>query len=246
MNVIVFGATRGIGRAVARALVERGDRVCLLGRNPEELDRSAKDLQCRGNLEVQPVTIECDLTRPEMFASALDLAGQALGKVDAVVVTAATFSTQELFEQDVDLAQQNMTVNFVNTVMFCEHVRKRLVSSGGGTLCVVSSVAGDRGRSPVVIYGAAKAGLTAYLEALDQRYFRYGLRAICIKPGFVRTAMTSGLRVPPFAGTATRVARDIVRAIDRGRTVVYTPAIWKWIMVIVRLLPRALMRRSSF
>ena len=109
-----------------------------------------------------------------------------------------------------------------------------------------SSVAGDRGRSPVVIYGAAKAGLSAYLEGLDHRYRRDGLRTVCVKPGFVRTGMTAGLRPPPFAGEADRVARDVVRAIDRGRPVVYTPAIWRWVMLVVRHLPRAVMRRVGF
>jgi short-subunit dehydrogenase len=111
---------------------------------------------------------------------------------------------------------------------------------------VFSSVSGERGRSPAMFYGAAKAGLTRYLEALDHRYHGQGLRVITVLPGFVHTAMTEGLPAPPFAGTPDAVARRVVRAIDRGTPVVYAPAIWQAVMLAVRALPRSVMRRASF
>ena len=121
-----------------------------------------------------------------------------------------------------------------------------LAAGRAGTLCVFSSVAGDRGRSPVVLYGAAKAGLSRYLEGLDHRFHRAGLRVVCVKPGFVRTGMTEGQPAPPFAGEPEGVARDVLRAIDRGAPVVYTPPIWRLVMLAVRCLPRAVMRRVGF
>jgi short-subunit dehydrogenase len=107
-------------------------------------------------------------------------------------------------------------------------------------------VAGERGRKPVVLYGAAKAGLSRYLEGLDHRYREQGLRTVCVKPGFVRTSMTEGLPAPPFAGEPDRVAPRVLRAIERGQPVVYVPAAWRWIMLVIRLLPRAVMRRVRF
>jgi short-subunit dehydrogenase len=121
-----------------------------------------------------------------------------------------------------------------------------LLARGGGTLCVWSSVAGERGRKPVILYGAAKAGLTRYLEGLDHKFRARGLRAICVKPGFVRTGMTEGLKVPPFAGEPDAVAARVVRAIERGRPVVYAPPVWAWIMLVIRLLPRFVMRKIGF
>ena len=153
-----------------------------------------------------------------------------------MVVTAALFATQDRLEAEPDFARRLLTVNFANTVVLCEDVRRRMLARGGGTLCVFSSVAGERGRKPVVIYGAAKAGLTHYLEGLDHRFHDRGLRAICVKPGFVRTGMTEDLKAPPFAGEPDAVARDVVRAIDRGAPVVYAPGIWRWIMLVIRLL----------
>ena len=162
------------------------------------------------------------------------------------MVTAAVFATQEQLETDRDLAQKLLTVDFANTVVFCEEARLKLLSRGGGTLCVFSSVAGDRGRKPVVLYGAAKAGLSAYLEGLDHRFRKDGLKTVCVKPGFVRTAMTEGLKVPPFAGEPDEVARIVLQAIDDGTPVVYAPPVWKWVMTAIKAMPRFAMRRVGF
>jgi NAD(P)-dependent dehydrogenase (short-subunit alcohol dehydrogenase family) len=239
-----LGATKGMGRALARRMAERGDALFLLGRDTGDLERSARDLEARagrGHIGVA----RCDLEEPPTFAPALDAAGAALGGLDAVVVTAGLFATQDQLEKDTVLLSRLLIADFANTVLFCEEARKRLLA-GGGTLCVFSSVAGDRGRKPVVLYGAAKAGLTRYLEGLDHRYRGQGLRVVCVKPGFVRTGMTAGLPEPPFAGDPESVAVTVLRALDRGTPVVYAPPIWRWIMQVIRLLPRAVMRRSAF
>jgi short-subunit dehydrogenase len=244
-KVAFLGATKGMGRALARLMAARGDELFLLGRDTEDLARSARDLEVRagrGTVGMAP----CDLERPEGFAAALEAAERGLGGLDAVVVTAGLFATQDRLEADPDLARRVLTVDFAHTVGFCEEARRRLLARGGGTLCVFSSVAGERGRKPVIIYGAAKAGLTRYLEGLDHKFRAQGLRVVCVKPGFVKTSMTDGLPAPPFAGEPEGVARDVLRALDRGRPEVYTPAPWRWVMLVVRNLPRAVMRRVGF
>jgi short-subunit dehydrogenase len=246
MKAVVLGGTKGMGRAVARRLAERGDAVFLLGRDASDLERSAADLRERHPQRAAMGWAACDLEHPEGFAAALEAADAALGGFDTVVVTAGMFATQEALEADTDLARRLITVNHANTVAFCELARKRLLARGGGRLVAFSSVAGDRGRKPVAIYGASKAGLSAYLEALDHRYHAAGLSVLCVKPGFVRTAMTAGLRPPPFAGEPDQVAKDVVRAMDRRRPVVYTPRIWALVMLVIRLLPRSVMRRIGF
>lgn len=245
MNVVILGGTKGIGRAVARVFAERGDRLFLLGRTQDDLDRSAADLNVRaGGASVAGVAV-CDLERTDGFDSALTAAASALGTLDTVIVTAADFATQDVLEADLDRTRRLLTLNFSHTIVFCEHARARLLPRGG-TLCVVSSVAGDRGRKPVILYGASKAGLSRYLEGLDHKYRAEGLKVVCVKPGFVKTGMTAGLKPPPFAGEPQQVARDIVRAIDRGTPVVYTPAIWALVMLVIRWLPRGVMRRIGF
>ncbi len=243
-RVVVLGATSGMGRAIARRLATRGDLVFVLGNDDADAARTAADLRVRGGAEVGHA--HCDLERPETFAAALDAADASLGGFDTVVVTAAMFATQERLESDTALARRLLTVDFAHTVVFCEEAKQRLVARGGGTLCVFSSVAGERGRKPVILYGAAKAGLTRYLEALDHKHHADGLRVITVKPGFVKTSMTEGLRPPPFAGEPDLVAAQVVRAIDRGTPVVYAPMAWGAIMGVIRALPRFVMRRVGF
>ncbi|MBC8133981.1 MAG: SDR family NAD(P)-dependent oxidoreductase [Deltaproteobacteria bacterium] len=248
MKVLFVGATKGIGRALARRMAEDGDELFLVGRDVVDLERSARDLEVRaarpaGSFGLAP----CDLGKPEGFAAALDAAQSGLvGGFDTVVITGGLFASQDKLESDPAFTGEMLTVNFTGTVLFCEAVRKRLLERGGGTLCVFSSVAGERGRKPVVLYGAAKAGLTHYLEGLDHKFRSRGLKVVTVKPGFVKTSMTEGLKPPPFAGDPEAVAASVLRAIARGKPVVYAPAIWGLVMFVIRMLPRFIMRRIGF
>jgi short-subunit dehydrogenase len=269
VKVVLLGATKGMGRALARNLVNPpgGDPagkprrqkleeskvekpridLFLLGRDETDLARSARDLEVRGGRPVNSVgSAVCDLAKPDTFGPALDAAQRALGGIEVVVVTAGLFATQEKLEADPAFTARMLDANFTGTVLFCEEARKRLLARGGGTLCVFSSVAGERGRKPVILYGAAKAGLSHYLEGLDHKFRASGLKVITVKPGFVKTAMTAGLPVPPFAGDPDRVARLVVAAIERGAPVVYAPRIWGLIMLVIRQLPRFVMRKLNF
>lgn len=245
MKAVLLGATRGMGRALAQELAKRGASLFLLGRDAAELELSARDLEIRG--ASGPVGhADCDLLDADGFASALEAADSALSGFDTVVVTAGLFATQEKLEQDPALLRDLLVANFSHTILFCEESRRRLLSRGGGTLCVFSSVAGDRGRKPVVLYGASKAGLSRYLEGLDHRYRSEGLITVCVKPGFVKTGMTAGLDPPPFSGEPEAVAVQVARALENGTPQVYAPAIWRWVMLVIQHLPRAVMRRVGF
>jgi short-subunit dehydrogenase len=246
MNTVLLGATKGMGRALARRMAARGDRLFLLGRDATELAKAEADLRGRAGDAVVAGSALCDLADPTSFPVALNAAEVALGGIDTVVVTAAQFGSQDELESDSARLTALLSANFSHTLLFCEEARKRLLKRGGGTLCVFSSVAGDRGRKPVVLYGATKAGLSYYLEALDHKYHAAGLRVVTVKPGFVKTGMTAGLKPPPFAGEPDGVARDVLRAIDRGAPVVYTPAPWRLVMLVIRNLPRFVMRRIGF
>jgi len=245
VKAVLLGATRGMGRALARRMAEQGASLFLLGRDPLELERSAKDLSLRG-ASGDVGWARCDLLAPGGFEPALARADEVLGGFDTAVVTAGLFATQDALEADPKLCAELLHADFTCTVLFCEAARRRLLARGGGTLCVFSSVAGERGRKPVILYGAAKAGLSHYLEGLDHKFHADGLVTVTVKPGFVRTAMTEGLEPPPFAGEPDEVAAAVLRAIEKGRPVVYAPAIWAWVMLAIRLLPRSALRRIGF
>ena len=245
MKVALLGGTRGMGRALGRAMAARGDRLFLLGRNADDVARSARDLEAHGAAG-EVGTAYCDLLDPPSCKPALARADAALSGIETIVLTAGAFDTQDTLEREPDRLSRVLTASFTSSVLFCEEARRVLLARGGGTLCAFSSVAGDRPRKPVVLYGAAKAGLTYYLEGLDLRYRRAGLRVVCVKPGFVRTSMTEGLPVPPFAGDPDSVARVVLRAIDAGKPVVYAPPVWRWVMLVIRYLPRFVMRRVGF
>jgi len=245
VKVVLVGATRGMGRALARLLAERGAAIFLLGRDPAELAASARDLEARGT----PVPVETavlDLAIPAGFAHALDVADGALGRFDTLVVTGGLFARQEELTADPLRLEQLLHVNFTGTVVLCQIAAARLAARGGGTVCAFSSVAGDRPRRSNFLYGASKAGLSAFLDGLGQAYAERGVRVVCVRPGFVKTAMTAGLPVPPFAGEPEPVARAVLAAMRAGRPVVYAPGVWRWVMLIIRLLPRSIMRRLKF
>jgi len=245
VKVVLVGATRGMGRALARLLAERGAAIFLLGRDPAELAASARDLEARGT----PVPVETavlDLAITAGFAHALDVADGALGRFDTLVVTGGLFARQEELTADPLRLERLLHVNFTGTVVLCQIAAARLAARGGGTVCAFSSVAGDRPRRSNYLYGASKAGLSAFLDGLGQAYAERGVRVVCVRPGFVKTAMTAGLPVPPFAGEPESVARTVLAAMRAGRPVVYAPGVWRWVMLIIRLLPRSIMRRLKF
>jgi short-subunit dehydrogenase len=245
MKVAVVGATRGMGRALARRLAERGDALFLLGRDAAELTLSARDLEARG-LRAPVEHAPLDLAEPAGFAGALDAAERALGGLDALVVTGGAFGRPEDLAADPTRLAALLGTNFTGTVLLCQEAAARLAARGGGLICAFGSVAGDRARRSNYLYGASKAGLAVFLDGLDLAYRERGVRVLCVKPGFVRTGMTAGLPVPPFAGEPDAVARAVVRAMDAGRHHVYAPAIWRWIMLVIRALPRAVLRRVQF
>ncbi|MEO1335134.1 MAG: SDR family NAD(P)-dependent oxidoreductase [Myxococcota bacterium] len=246
MKAVILGATSGMGRSISRQLAERGEQLFVLGFDAVDNAKTAADLSARSSKDFDVGHAVCDLAKPETFENALEQADEALDGFDTVVVTAAMFGTQEQLEQDLDRALAMLRVNFAHTVVFCEHAKRRMLARGAGTLCVFSSVAGDRGRKPVALYGSTKAGLSHYLESLDHKHRSDGLVTITVKPGFVKTPMTVGLKPPPFAGESESVAKQVIRAIEAGKPLVYAPSIWRWIMLVIRNLPRFVMRRIAF
>jgi decaprenylphospho-beta-D-erythro-pentofuranosid-2-ulose 2-reductase len=245
MKAVFVGATRGIGKALARRMAERADALYLLGRDAAALAVAARDLEARGAWA--PVrTGALDLGEPTGFTAALDAADAALDGFDTLVVTGGLFGGQAELAQDPLRLERLLAANFTGTALLCQQAAARLAERGGGVVCAFSSVAGERARKANYLYGASKAGLSAFLDGLGLAYADHDVRVVCVKPGFVRTEMTAGLPAPPFAGEPDAVAARALRAMDAGQPVVYAPGIWRWIMLVIRALPRPVIRRLRF
>jgi len=240
-RVVILGATSAIAQHVARVYAEQGASLFLAARNRDRLAAVAADATARGATQVE--TALSDLDDLEGHAQLFDRAEAALGPADVVLVAHGVLGSRDAGPEE---AEAILRTDLVSPTSLLLHAARRMEARRGGTLAALSSVAGDRGRAANPVYGAAKAGLTGFLSALRQRLSPAGVAVLTVKPGFVDTPMTAHLPAMPFAVGPDRVAKDIVRAIDRGRDVVYTPPIWRLVMMVVRLLPERLFKKLAF
>jgi decaprenylphospho-beta-D-erythro-pentofuranosid-2-ulose 2-reductase len=240
--VLILGPTSDIGRAIAQALAAQRRPLILAGRDRDEVQRIAADLRVRHGAAVR-----------EGHFDALDFASHGAffaqccseGDLDGVIACHGYMADQAATQADPEQASRTIDVNLKSYVSLFEHAAAYFEQRRAGFICALSSVAGDRGRQSNYTYGSAKAGLSAYLQGLRNRLARCGVSVITIKPGFVDTAMTWGVLNPdsPLVASPERVARDIVRAIERRRDVVYTPWFWRWIMLVIRAIPEPVFKR---
>jgi short-subunit dehydrogenase len=245
-NVVVVGATSGIARALNAELARRGCALVLAGRNVEELERCAADLKVRFQV---PVAVE--RFDAEMFddyqAFWKRCAGHFQHDIDGLVVCHGYLPEQPQAQQSFAELRRSFDINFLSPAALLEIAADYFVQHRRGYIAAISSVAGDRGRQSNYLYGAPKAGLSAYLQGLRNRLHPLGIAVLTIKPGFVATRMTEGRVNPnsPLVAKPEKVARQIDRAIRRRQNVLYTPRIWRLVMAIVRAIPEPLFKRMK-
>jgi len=242
-RIVVFGATSAIAQACARIWAGRGDALFLVGRNAERLKAVAGDLKVRGAPKVE--FLAHDLADLEAHERLVGRADEALGGIDVALVAHGVLGDQMLLREDISLAVESIQVNFVSAASLLSHLANLMEKRKGGTIAVISSVAGDRGRQSNYVYGAAKAGLTAFASGLRNRLQKSGVSVVTIKPGFVDTPMTAHVKKGPLFARPDTVARAIVRAIDRRKDVVYVPGFWRPIMWLIRSIPERIFKRLS-
>ena len=243
-RILVLGASSAIAERWARLRAAQGDRLLLVGRDPAKLDIIAADLKARGAGDV--LTAESDLADTEGAAERFAAHVERLGGLDVVLVAYGVLGDQSAAQQDVDRLEHGLRANFLSAAVWCELAADVFERAGGGALVAISSVAGDRGRGSNYAYGAAKAGLSVFLEGLAHRFAGTPVTVVSVKPGFVDTPMTAHVaKGGPLWATPDRVAADIEKAIARRRPVVYTPWFWWLIMLIIRNLPRPIFNRMK-
>ena len=242
-RVLIIGATSAIAEATARIYASRGSRLYLVARDPKRLDAIVEDLRVRGAGTVGCNSLDInDLARHE---EVLDAAWTDLGDLDVVLVAHGTLPDQKSCEASVGTALSEFATNGTSTIALLTPLANRMERTGRGTIVVISSVAGDRGRASNYLYGAAKAAVTTFLSGMRQRLARRGVNVVTIKPGFVDTPMTRNFKKGPLWAKPEAVATGIVKAVDRGKPVAYLPGFWFLIMTVIRSIPEFIFKRIS-
>ncbi len=237
-RVLVLGATSAIAQQVARAYAERGAALFLVARSEERLLAVADDLRVRGGqVETAVADLDDEAVHEELLARAAPLG--------IVFLAYGVLGDAQRAQESAEAAQAILRTNLSSPVSLLTRAAQRLEAQGSGCIVALASVAGDRGRGSNAVYGAAKAGLSAFLSGLRNRLSRSGVRVITVKPGLVDTPMTGHLPKNRLYSSPERVARDLLRGIDGTADVIYTPWWWRWIMLVVRLIPERLFKRLS-
>ena len=241
-RVIALGGYSEIALATVRELQNRSPReVVLVGRDPGALTRAAEEVRLAGSPRV--VTLELDVLNTERHAEVVAGAFDAVGGGDIVILAVGVLGERGGLPTDVSGAVGVLLTNVVAAGSLLLHAARRLRDGGGGALVVLSSVAAQRPRRANVVYGASKAGLDALAQGLGDALYEQGVHVLVVRPGFVHTRMTRGLPPAPLSTTPEAVARVIVGGLDRRVPTVWAPPALRWLMILVRMLPRSLFRR---
>ena len=241
-RIVIIGASSAIAEHCARLWARAAVELILVGRDLVRVSRVAADLRVRSPHSTV-TALEASFNDPEAIAR-LAATLTAERPVDVVLIAHGSLPVQKDCEQDLSLACDALEVNGVSPVLFAEAFAGVMEERGKGTLAVIGSVAGDRGRKTNYVYGAAKGMVERYVQGLQHRLADSLVRVVLIKPGPTATPMTSHL---PQRGLAPveDVARRIVEAIAQGEPVVYAPAKWWLIMMVIRHLPRAIFNKLN-
>ncbi|MGB1401048.1 MAG: SDR family oxidoreductase [Pseudohongiellaceae bacterium] len=246
MNILLIGAGSAIATAVARRYATNHSSLFLIARNSSRLALQQQDLLVRGAARVG--TRVLDLLNHEEHETAINAATEFFGEddIDLVLICHGSLPDQEAAEQDFDLARREIDINGLSVISLLTRLTPYLKEQGRGMLAVVTSVAGERGRQPNFVYGAAKALVSTYLQGLRGKLLPYGVDVLDIRPGLVDSPMTQQFDKGLLWSSPELVARQIEKAVRRKRHTVYVPGYWRLIMAVVRSIPEAVFKRLKF
>lgn len=242
LRVLILGATSGIAEKTARLYAAEGAALVLAGRRLEILEEIAADLRLRGAAKVEVAAL--DLGEVDPTPTLAGMIGEA--GLDHIILAYGTLGDQAAAQAQVAIAHDIARVNYQSAQSWMLAAAEYFRARGRGSLVVLGSVAGDRGRRSNFIYGASKAAMATLVEGLDHFFAGTAVRVVVVKPGPTYTAMTAGMkRGGPLWSTPEQVARVVRRAADRGGPTQYAPARWRLIMLIIRMIPRPIFAKLN-
>ncbi len=242
-KVIIIGATSAIAHETAKCFAKEGAQLFLVARSAEKLAIVADDLKVWGAKSIE--TAVQDLNELEQHEQLLEKAISSLDGVDVLLIAHGTLGNQQKCQLSVAETMRELNTNALSVISLLTLAANYFEQQRHGTIAVISSVAGDRGRKSNYVYGTAKAAVTAFLQGLRNRLSSSGVAVLTIKPGFVATPMTASLKQGLLFASSATVGRGIYTAIQKRRDVVYLPAFWRLIMLVVKTIPEPVFKRLS-
>ncbi|HET9919764.1 MAG TPA: SDR family oxidoreductase [Ktedonobacteraceae bacterium] len=243
MKMLLLGATSAIGYEAAKCFASEGAEFFLVGRTAEKLEAVAQDLKVRGAKRVE--TCLLDLADLDRHSELIDTASATLDGIDTVLISHGTLGDEQMCEQSVEETLKEFATNCTSVISLLTILGNYFEQQRRGCICVVTSVAGDRGRRSNYVYGTSKGAISLFLQGLRSRLYRSGVSVITIKPGLVDTPMTAALKKGPLFASPRTVGEGIYKAIKQRKEVVYLPWYWRFIMLIVRSVPEAVFKRLA-
>ncbi len=242
-KVLIVGATSAIAEATARLFAGNGDALYLVARNQDRLGAIANDLRVRGAPQVETEAMDAnDFSRHRAM---IETAIVTLGGLDVALIAHGTLPDQKACEQSFDETLKELQTNCLSILSLLTYLADHFERQGSGTIAVLSSVAGDRGRQSNYVYGTAKAAVNVFLQGLRNRLSRANIQVLTIKPGFVDTPMTAGFQKGLLWAKPEKVAGGIYSAIQRKKDVVYLPWFWRFIMAVINSIPERLFKKMK-
>lgn len=242
-NIVVLGALSEIAEATCRLYAKEGARIVLAARDGERLARVADDLRVRGAAQVEIEAIDLSTADPEPLIAKW---AASLGGIDLVLLAYGVLGEQRAFEADLKAAASMIDTNFRSAALWSMAAANHFEAAKAGTLVVIGSVAGDRGRQSNYLYGATKGGLGILVQGLAHRLAPSGARALLVKPGFVDTAMTAHIPNKGALWASPAKLAAIIRKAAAGKsTIVYAPGYWRLIMTVVKSVPATIFHRTK-
>lgn len=241
-RVLIVGATSAIAEATARLMAGRGYSLHLAGRKAERLEVIARDLTQRGAVVAGYTVFDAEqmCTAPGLL---LDAAQAQMGGLDAILIAHGTLPNQMECIEQAAVALKEFRTNAMSIIGLVTEVANRFSKQGAGSIIVISSVAGDRGRQSNYVYGAAKGAVTIFLQGLRNRLHKSGVQVLTVKPGFVDTPMTQNFKKGFLWANPAAIAKGILRGMDKRKDEIYLPGFWSIVMFIIRHLPEWIFKR---
>ncbi len=243
-KVLIIGGTSAIARATALNFAKNGADLYLADINLSRLEEVHKDLRALSggaNISIGEFPLADVNIHKDLFDAVL----KELGEIDAILIAHGTLPAQEEIQNDNLAVTEQININFTSVVSLATVAAAYFEQKGKGCIAAISSVAGDRGRQSNYVYGAAKGGISLFLQGMRNRLAKKDIAVVAIKPGFVDTPMTANMPKNPLYSSPEKVGKAIFEAMNSGKDIVYVPGFWRMIMTVIKILPESIFKKLS-